>query len=146
MLTRPFVKDGKKHVYPHTHRFNDALNRMVSTKKFSHIMEIQLPEDRSLFDLSGELSTDGKEIFWREINKQMKQLDKGEIDLMPKEIISQEPSQTKQIAGNKEPAQQSIRYTQENWNKKDTFFTRRPRKHKFNNFFRGNIKKKLSRF
>ena len=81
MLVRPFIKDAKKCVFPHTRHFNDALENMVSKKRYSHILTVELQKDSANFDLSGELTTDGKIKFWTDINKQIKALDKDEIDL-----------------------------------------------------------------
>ena len=45
--------------------------------KFLHtsVVEIHLPDDRDLFDLTGNLSGNRKALFWHELNRLVRQLD-----------------------------------------------------------------------
>ena len=83
MATWPFIENGKKWVFPHTKKFNDTLEDTVLKKRHNHIMKIKLPDDKSLFDRSGNLSTDGKILYWKDFLKQLKSFDKGECQLRP---------------------------------------------------------------
>ena len=83
MLVRPFIQNAKKYVFPYTKRFNEVLNDLVRRKKHSHILEVNMPQNTAMFDVVGNLTNDGMEIFWQEIMQSMKSLDKGETDLQP---------------------------------------------------------------
>ena len=127
MITRPIIKNAGKYVFPHTQRYNEALERMVLKKKYSHILEPNVPENRSMFELNGELSIEGKIVLWNEINRLIKNLDKGETDLMPKEKKEQtkkapnKPTNGRPVyqgTSKKEkprPYEYQDQYSQENW-------------------------------
>ena len=97
MVPQPMIKN-KGHIYSHSKKFNDILEDLVFTFKHTHILPIQFPDNKELFNRDGTLSNTGKVIFWREVNVQMRAFDGEKIDLKPTQI-SQEGGDHKRRQG-----------------------------------------------
>ena len=84
MPVRPFIKHtAKGYVFAQCGTFNKILEQTTSQYLNSHILEVDLKSDCNYFDLAGNLSSTGLERYWRDVNYQMKQFDRGDITLLP---------------------------------------------------------------
>ena len=60
-------------------KFNNLLEEVVALDRHSHIMSIQLPADD--FNISGDLTSQGRYDYWMDFLSQFRKFDKAEIDL-----------------------------------------------------------------
>ena len=108
MLTRPYISNTDKgYVFAQCNTYNEILSSMVSKFKNSLVMDIPFPQDRNLFDLTGRVTAVGKEMFWREFNRQFRR-----FDSQPSELS---PSQPTQHISTHQPSQH-IKHRLYNWN------------------------------
>ena len=76
-IQRPFIKDSPKgFIFGQVTRFNDALDTITSKFPGHITMSLEIARDRDLFDLAGRLSVTGMSRFWREVNRNMRLLEK----------------------------------------------------------------------
>ena len=83
MIRRPYIEGGTKYIYPHTRCFNEALEQILASTNYSHIVDINLPDDQSLFDRNGDLTNNGKILFWENLIYQIKEFDCNKTELQP---------------------------------------------------------------
>ena len=84
MLIRPFIKTTSHgYVFAQCHTFNTILQSTILKFLHTHVLDTELPTDRALFDLGGNLSPTGKDYFWKEVNYWMRRFDRGKTELRP---------------------------------------------------------------
>ena len=72
MLTRPFITQTDKGcVFAQGKTFNKILDAVISKFENKSVIDFDIPDDRDLFDLRGNLSANGKTQFCRELNRQV---------------------------------------------------------------------------
>ena len=127
MLTRPFIDFDPKRdfVFAQCTKFNEIVDEMAMKFKHSHVMQVKLTEGNSInFERSGNLSSNGKTSFWREVNKQMKMFDSSETDLKPivKQKSGQKDDKNRSSSGSskywKQPSKMSSNYDRYHYYKK----------------------------
>ena len=94
MVNRPIYRnEDLKQVLVLRKKFNEILNAELMHEKYMYVMKIEVPINQSNFDNWGNLSTDGKWIFWKQFDEQIKKFDRREIDLLPYVQESQQKEQ-----------------------------------------------------
>ena len=79
MILRPFIKNhAKGYIFGQANHFNAALQEVVGKIRNNCTIELEIPADKDLFDLSGHLSINGQSRYWRELTRMMRMLDKEE--------------------------------------------------------------------
>ena len=88
MLPRPLAS-GNNNIVEKTNKvvvlrkkFNTVLENLLASRKHSHIMNIQLNQNR-FFDNYSSLTFNGAREYWLEIDAQLRSFHKHEIDLVP---------------------------------------------------------------
>ena len=95
MPTRPFIKTDRGFGFAQRHTFNKTLKTI--TDKFGSMSSIALdiPEDRSTFDITGNLSAKGKKTFWKQLNRSIRRKANNERITRAEAIIAQHKEQAK---------------------------------------------------
>ena len=121
MLTRPIIRDAyKPFVFAQCAKFNESIDEIASTYKHSHVLTVNLSDEKSLFDRSGNLSPNGKIILWREINITMRAFDRDQIDLKPKQPKQKDDKERRNPRGGQGDGQDSTRHnSSQNYPSKD---------------------------
>ena len=91
MVQRPFIKNphpDKLFILKQQKKFNELLEKIMLKFLHSHILEICFPDESTLFEASGNLSSSGVNLYWSELHKTMKKFDRGEINLHPGKLDS----------------------------------------------------------
>ena len=81
-LPRPEVLLAKS-TYSLICKFNAALEDVLVQNRHSHIMKIDVPLNNQNFDRCGSITPLGLIHFWNHLDEQMKEFDRGKIDLQP---------------------------------------------------------------
>ena len=69
MIPRPFIKNAEKpFVFAQCTTFNSILQLVMGQFTNTRAVNIHFPDDPNLFDATGGLSSNGKILFWRELN------------------------------------------------------------------------------
>ena len=77
MFTRPFISNTNKgFVFAQCNTFNKMLDTVMGKFSNCRTLQLQLPENRDAFDCSGNLSPVGKLDFCRELNRQVRRMDR----------------------------------------------------------------------
>ena len=81
MIDRIHIKDKYLAM---RNKFNGGMHKVLSEYRDNYIMNINREMfDASLFTLDGQLSKQGKNKFWSEVDKQLKMFEEGKISLKP---------------------------------------------------------------
>ena len=84
MVTRPFIQiTGKVYVFAQCATFNNVLTTTVVKFQNTAIIDIKLPDDHSLFDVTGHSSNTGRIRFWDELNLQIQMFEDDHDHLRP---------------------------------------------------------------
>ena len=76
MLTRPITKDHElKKTWKLRPKFNSALEKILDIERYMHVINIPNMEEFRFFDSKGELTSTGKEAFWKHLNTEIRRLD-----------------------------------------------------------------------
>ena len=84
MITRPMIKN-RGHIFSHCKKFNDIIEDLIHTYKHTHVLPVEFPDNKELFERSGNLTNKGRVMFWREVNIQMRVFDGNKTNLRPDE-------------------------------------------------------------
>ena len=84
MITRPMIKN-RGHIFSHCKKFNDIIEDLIHTYKHTHVLPVEFPDNKKLFERSGNLTNKGRVMFWREVNIQMRVFDGNKTNLRPDE-------------------------------------------------------------
>ena len=85
MGIRPFIRQTDKgFVFAQYKTFNAVLENLVPRFKNTQLMELNLPDDRNLFDLTGNFTGFGKTAVWKEVNRFIRKLDETEASKLEK--------------------------------------------------------------
>ena len=93
MLKRPFIEgELASHIFSNRGKFNSVLeNQMMNCKSSMHrIMSIDVRLDE--FDRLGNLTTIGKNNFWREVDQAINKFHTGSIKLLPRKFSTSNAS------------------------------------------------------
>ena len=78
MLNRPIITTMKgKEIFSLVRKFNHAMETAVADDRLSHIIKIMVPPNDTYFDQSGDLTAAGRIEFWKDLDEQMKTLDRN---------------------------------------------------------------------
>ena len=85
-MQRPrHIEKPNSDVYKLMSKNNKVLEEVVTRfDKFAHLLYIDSVNEYMYFGRDGRLTNTGKEKFWTELDKEMKRLDKGLTDLLPR--------------------------------------------------------------
>ena len=74
------------HIYKLVSKTNEVIEEVVKrNNRISHILYVESVNEYMHFDHVGKLTDIGKQHYWEEVDKKVKQLDRGETDLLPRE-------------------------------------------------------------
>ena len=87
MLQHPLGNDSHANkIYAQQEKFNYILNNIAcNAKHFTLSLDLCQPRSKN-FDMSGNISMQGKCAFWNEFNYYFKKFDRGELSLHPTTI------------------------------------------------------------
>ena len=75
----------KHHIYKLVSKANKVIEEAVRLNdKFCHLLYVESLNEYVNFDYNGKLTGSGRSQYWKEIDDQMKKLDRRETDLVPK--------------------------------------------------------------
>ena len=78
MMTRPYIANTSKgFVFAQCNTFNLMLNSTLKHFKNTNVLSLDIPVDKDLFDLTGNLANFGKSTLWKELNRQIRVLEKS---------------------------------------------------------------------
>ena len=98
MLVRPFIKaTNRGYIFAQCHTFNGIMQNTILHFLHTHILDTEMPCDRDFFDLAGNLSSIGKQQFWKEVNYWMRQFDREKTELRPDTAHQQQPKKQKSL-------------------------------------------------
>ena len=83
MIKRPEDRAAHKQIYVLTRKFNNILEDVIAGDKRLHLMKPHVEQNQQNFDIWGNLTTNGKTEFWKQVNQEMKRFDRGKTDLRP---------------------------------------------------------------
>ena len=70
MINRPYLPNAEKpFIFAQCNIFNTILQSVMSRFPNTKVVSVYFPEDPSLFDATGQLSSNGKTHFWKELNR-----------------------------------------------------------------------------
>ena len=87
MPTRPFMKTDKGFVFAQRSTFNKCQKAFTAKYHNMRCINLHLSEDRSMFDLTGHLTSDGRKSFWKELNRSIHRLVNEEKITNAEEIL-----------------------------------------------------------
>ena len=75
MLTRPLIENSSLCISKLGVKFNDTMETIIKSNKYMQTFAIKNMEDKTYFDIKGNLTTRGKKAFWQNLNDQLKAID-----------------------------------------------------------------------
>ena len=107
MLQRPLIKNHQFQHYNNVvnlrKKFNNTLEDLLARTRNAHIIDpAEILDEYTHFDSRGNLSPEGKKIFWQFVDSEFKKYDRGESDLMPRKIFQKKKKQKQKKSPNDE--------------------------------------------
>ena len=67
-------------------KFNTVLEDVVADDRHSHVMKVEVQQTGTNFDRCGNLTPMGKIEFWKHFDEQIKEFDRGKLELLPSKV------------------------------------------------------------